>query len=577
MAILVSPGTSVTVTDESFYVPASAPTVPLLFVATKQSKLQPDGVSKAIGTEEHSVIRTVTSLNQSTQLYGIPRFLETANGLPQHGDARNEYGLLALNKFLGVGNSAYVVRANVNLDDDKDSIDELWLSLISTASQNLEASAQSFINEFNLANGYVATDVEFKVTVTQSELLTLIDEVMLDVYDSYNFSSVSFETDFAGDHTAAPYNVYDAGFTAITGTYLGVEGASLDWVTNLSGSTVGKETEFTPAEASTFLTDQADDFSMTVQYVNDTQLGTNDAARRTAIVTALQAATTIQDVRAEGFEFNLVLCPGFSEVVDDLVTLVVDIDNEAAVIGDIPMDKDPDEAVTWAQSTDRVFNTNVFYYYSHGLGTNLDGKDVLAPASAVALRTIAVSDNLSKVWFAPAGAQRGVVTGFAKMGYASGTLGQATEFVEAKLSKGQRGNLYADGTNVNPITWIDGRGLIVMGQKSSANATSALDRVNVVRLLAYIKRQLRKSSFPFIFEPNDQRTRDNLKSAVDGFLSDLITQRGLYDFATLCDSSNNTPTRIDRNELWLDIALKPTKSAEFIYIPIRVLSTGAEL
>jgi phage tail sheath protein FI len=96
-------------------------------------------------------------------------------------------------------------------------------------------------------------------------------------------------------------------------------------------------------------------------------------------------------------------------------------------------------------------------------------------------------------------------------------------------------------------------------------------------LLAYIRRQLRKSTFAFVFEPNDQLTRDNLKAMVDGFLNDIVVKRGLYDYATVCDDSNNTPDRIDRSEMYIDIALKPVKAAEFIYVPIRVLSTGAEL
>ena len=93
----------------------------------------------------------------------------------------------------------------------------------------------------------------------------------------------------------------------------------------------------------------------------------------------------------------------------------------------------------------------------------------------------------------------------------------------------------------------------------------------------YIKRSIRKASMPFVFEPNDQLTRDNLKAMIDGFLGDILVRRGLYDFVTLCNDHNNTPVRIDRNELWCDVALKPVKSAEFLYIPIRVLSTGATM
>jgi phage tail sheath protein FI len=80
-----------------------------------------------------------------------------------------------------------------------------------------------------------------------------------------------------------------------------------------------------------------------------------------------------------------------------------------------------------------------------------------------------------------------------------------------------------------------------------------------------------------VFEPNDTLTRDNVKALVDNFLGDLIVRRGLFDYATICDESNNTPTRIDRNELWVDIAIKPVRAAEFIFVPIRVVATDAEI
>ena len=159
MATLVSPGVSVTVTDESFFIPVAAPTVPLLFIATADDKLQPDGVTPAEGTFENNVIRTVTSLEASTQLYGIPRFLADDISVPQdgvdeqfHGDARNEYGVFALNQYLGVGNRAFVIRANVNLNDDLDDLRDLWDRKMSNAAIVLENLINEFINEFNAAN-----------------------------------------------------------------------------------------------------------------------------------------------------------------------------------------------------------------------------------------------------------------------------------------------------------------------------------------------------------------------------------------------------------------------------------------
>jgi phage tail sheath protein FI len=84
-------------------------------------------------------------------------------------------------------------------------------------------------------------------------------------------------------------------------------------------------------------------------------------------------------------------------------------------------------------------------------------------------------------------------------------------------------------------------------------------------------------SQPFLFEPNDEFTRNQVLSVFNQFLGDMITKRGLYDFLVVCDTSNNTPTRIDRNELWVDVAIQPVKAVEFIYIPIRVRNTGESL
>ena len=149
MATLVSPGVSVQITDESFFIPVSAPTVPLFFITTADEKLQPDGISPALGTFEFDVVRTVTSLTQSTQLYGVPNFLEDpSTGDPQHGDARNEYGLFALNQYLGVGNRAYVIRTNVNLDDDIASIRLQWNNKFNAAVVGAVVMLQNAIQNF---------------------------------------------------------------------------------------------------------------------------------------------------------------------------------------------------------------------------------------------------------------------------------------------------------------------------------------------------------------------------------------------------------------------------------------------
>lgn len=583
MATLVSPGVTVPVTDESFFIPAAAPTVPLIFITTGEEKLQADGTSPAAGTYEHDVVRTVTSLTQSQQLYGIPVFLEDASGNQLHADARNEYGLDALNRFLGVANRAYVIRAHVDVNDDRTHQLALWASRINSAALQLETACQKLIDDYNTANALTPGDVGYKLTVNQTQLNTEIATALTNaVFTAYAFRVTAFQNAFKNDQTLAPFNVYSNGYSQppVAPAFLGIAGIIAAWVSGNQGGTVA--TEFTPAEAAQLLTDAAADFQYTTQFRDNAALGANDAARRTAIVTALAAAINSNTmIRSEQFDYNLVLAPGFPEVVDELLALVTDIQEEAFVIGETPFTSDPDGLVTtWADnvSSDRRHSAHVAYYYPHGLASNqFTGKDNFVAASGIALRTYAYSDNNSELWRAPAGTQRGIVTGVSKVGYVSGTLGSATTFNEVALSLGQRDNLYKYFTNINPIANLPGRGILVFGQKTSAPDASAMDRVNVSRLIKYIKRQLRRNTVPFLFEPNDQITRNNIKAVIEGFLGDIVVRRGLYDYAVVCDDTNNTPDRIDRNELWVDVALKPTKAVEFIYIPLRIVATGAQI
>ena len=185
------------------------------------------------------------------------------------------------------------------------------------------------------------------------------------------------------------------------------------------------------------------------------------------------------------------------------------------------------------------------------------------------LKTIALSDNVSYPWFAPAGTRRGGITNATAVGYIDATSG---EFHTVALNEGQRDTLY--DLKINPITFFNGIGLINFGQKTRARNASALDRINVSRLTVYLRSQLNKLARPYIFEPNDKITRDEVKQACESLLLELVGLRALYDFAVVCDETNNTPTRVDRNELWVDIAIEPVKAVEFIYIPLRVKNTG---
>jgi phage tail sheath protein FI len=184
------------------------------------------------------------------------------------------------------------------------------------------------------------------------------------------------------------------------------------------------------------------------------------------------------------------------------------------------------------------------------------------------MRMMALSDNVSYPWFAPAGTRRGGITNATAVGY----LDKAGEFQSVALNEGQRDTLYTN--KINPITFFVGAGLVNFGQKTRARNASALDRINVAHLVIYLRSQLNKLAKPYIFEPNDKTTRDEIKQQVESLLVELVGLRALFDFLVVCDESNNTPNRIDRNELYVDIAIEPVKAVEFIYIPVRLKNTG---
>ena len=284
----------------------------------------------------------------------------------------------------------------------------------------------------------------------------------------------------------------------------------------------------------------------------------------------------------DSLNFNLIACPGYVETVQNLIGLNTDRGITAFVVGDTPfrLPSDATSLKAWGENTNGAFDNGdvgaVSYdqytalYYPSGFTNDLTGNNIVVPPSHMMLRTIALSDQQSYPWFAPAGVRRGVVDNATSVGYVDGQTG---EFVLASLPQPTRDVLAS--VKVNPIATLTGVGIVAFGQYTRANVASSLDRINVARLVAYLRRQLDILSRPYLFEPNDKITRDEIKNAAQSMLLELVGQRAIYDFIVVCDESNNTPDRIDRSELWMDIAIEPVKAVEFIYIPLRLVNTGA--
>jgi len=187
------------------------------------------------------------------------------------------------------------------------------------------------------------------------------------------------------------------------------------------------------------------------------------------------------------------------------------------------------------------------------------GKAVWAPATTVMGGVLAFNDRVGAEWFAPAGLNRGGLPNVLK--------------AERKLSQTDRDVLYEG--NVNPLATFPGNGVVVFGQKTLQRKATALDRVNVRRLLIRLKDFIGQVANNLVFEQNTTITRNRFLSQVNPYLDSVVQQQGLFAYKVVMDDSNNTPDVIDRNQLVGQIYIQPTKTAEFIILNFNVLPTGA--
>lgn len=210
-----------------------------------------------------------------------------------------------------------------------------------------------------------------------------------------------------------------------------------------------------------------------------------------------------------------------------------------------------------------TFNENTSYASVYGnwieVYDKYNQKYRWIPASGHISGIYAKTDDVADPWWAPAGLNRAVLTGVRRLAW------------NPKL--GNRDILYSNG--INPIVSFAGQGKVVWGQKTMLAKESAFNRVNVRRLFITLEKAISTAAKYFLFEPNDTVTRNLLVNMINPFLRDVQSRRGIFDFKVICDTSNNTPERVDRNELWCDILIKPTRTAEFIVLNFVATKTGA--
>lgn len=265
------------------------------------------------------------------------------------------------------------------------------------------------------------------------------------------------------------------------------------------------------------------------------------------------------------YDINLITLPGVVDNFSNHANIITEAVSMVEARGDAFLVYDPVEygqtiAQAAAKAEARDTNYAGVYWPWLKVPDNDLGRNVWVPASTLIPSVYAFNDRVAAPWFAPAGLNRGGID-------------IATE-TERKLSKSNRDTLY--DSNVNPIATFPNTGIAVYGQKTLQKKASALDRVNVRRLLIAAKKFVASTSRYLVFEQNTSATRNRFLSIVNPYFENVQQRQGLYAFKVVMDETTNTPDVIDRNELRGKIFMQPSKTAEFIIIDFNVLPTGAE-
>jgi hypothetical protein len=266
---------------------------------------------------------------------------------------------------------------------------------------------------------------------------------------------------------------------------------------------------------------------------------------------------------ADDYQFNILTTPGLTNEshtskTANIITNTQDRGDNLYVVDLVNYNGGVTDAITQAQTLDNSYAAA--YWPWVRITDPGTGKQVFVPASTLIPGVYAFNDKVAAPWFAPAGINRGGLNTVIRAQY--------------KLTQGNKDNLYDN--NINPLATLPKNGVVVFGQKTLQKAASALDRVNVRRLLIDMKGYIKQIADTIVFEQNTIATRNSFLARVTPYLETIQQKQGLYAFKVVMDDSNNGPDVIDRNQLVGQIYIQPTKTAEFVALDFILLPTGAQ-
>ena len=356
---------------------------------------------------------------------------------------------------------------------------------------------------------------------------------------------------------------FDAAFTAIVGGVVSTKNFAYSLSTSDTPATINKR-QFIVGFQSGF-----DGVSPTIKSAKygdsdwgagnsqGFDLSTSTSSGSVSYVKAINSVSNPDD-----FDINLVSVPGvirrLHSYVFDKVTDMVEAREDAFFIGDVTDGNDTiADATSQASNVDSNY-VGTYYPWVKTIDSRTN-KLTAIPPSVLMPGIYAANDAVAAEWFAPAGLNRGGIVGAVS--------------VLNRLTHSERDTLYEG--KVNPIAQFPGEGIVAFGQKTLQDKASALDRINVRRLMIKVKKYIASTSRYLVFEQNTSQTRSRFLNTVNPYLEGIQQRQGLYAFRVVMDESNNTPDVIDRNILAGQIFLQPTKTAEFIVLDFNILPTGA--
>lgn len=292
----------------------------------------------------------------------------------------------------------------------------------------------------------------------------------------------------------------------------------------------------------------------------------SDADVKAAVIGDAAQNTGIYSYLKEDVDISILAIPGCTQqdIVNNAIS-IAESSQEYLFVTNPPFGiSTPQNAIAWSNGTaeGRTAALNSSYAAVYWPWVKLFNPftrvDEYVSPDIFAIRQMAFTDANFDAWFAPAGLVRGRLT--------------KPVDVEVVLTQGDRDALYGPGNVINPVQKFLTEGIVLFGQRTTQRTATALDRINVRRLMIIIRKMLLASTRQFVFEPNDAATWKRVTNAVEPLMADIKSRRGVVDFKVICDATTNTPIRIDRNELWCKVILQPTKAAEVIIFELNLTS-----